>query len=293
MQRDNPEPLPESPQNEPAVARWLRNPLLIGVAILGTVAGAFRIAGLTSLLLAKLMLIFGVWLFVTVEVWCSKWIRKTGGYFGSVILMTAFVSGTAAVGLALTIVNLKKQQTTETSVPSPTQTPTPVPAAPSSPKAKIRLEAIFVNPNHLGIFLTARGGLVRDPKYAVLLWNPKRDQLNMLPSVSTTNIGDFLKEGQTVGPLNALSTQEIPLISNGDLLVGLSRIDCSICDQSQDYWIYYRYGVGGWYSPLPAGQLIDFKKFANAIAGMKDVDSEIESYFSSIKTRMIISDATR
>jgi ATP/ADP translocase len=98
---------------------------LIGVAILGTVAGAFRVAGVASMFLANLMLIIGVWIVITIEVWCSNWIRRTGRYFGAVILSTVLISGTASVGLALTIANLKKQQMVETPVPAPPRTTGP------------------------------------------------------------------------------------------------------------------------------------------------------------------------
>jgi hypothetical protein len=98
---------------------------VISLAILGTIAGAFRIAGVGSVFIANLLLIAGVGLLIPIEVGCSKWIRKTGRYSWSIILIAVFISGTATVFLAQTIASLKQQGAV---IPSPA--PVPVPAPP-------------------------------------------------------------------------------------------------------------------------------------------------------------------
>lgn len=121
------------------MAKFFRNPLVIGLALLSTIATAFQVAGVTTVLLAKIILACGMWIFVTLEVWLSKWIKKTGRLAPSVILLSAFLSGTAAVTLGVTIAIMKQQQTTILGMTSPTAssvattaTTVPSPAAPAS-----------------------------------------------------------------------------------------------------------------------------------------------------------------
>jgi hypothetical protein len=90
---------------------WLgnvfRNPLVIGLAALGAVATAFQVAGITNMLLAKLILIAGVWALLTIEVCCSNWIRKTGRYAFSIVLLSCCLSGLVSLQLAITINRLQ------------------------------------------------------------------------------------------------------------------------------------------------------------------------------------------
>jgi hypothetical protein len=102
--------LPQAPQEESRITRWFRNPLLVGLTILATVAGAFQVAGVVSMTLAVVILALGVWVFVTAEVWCSKWLNKTGRYAGACVLLASGISGCAAVGVAVIISDLKQQQ---------------------------------------------------------------------------------------------------------------------------------------------------------------------------------------
>lgn len=59
---------------------------------------------------ATLILVFGVWIFVTLEVACSKWIRRTGLYRSSIILAVSTSSAIVAICLDYKILDLKKQQ---------------------------------------------------------------------------------------------------------------------------------------------------------------------------------------
>lgn len=98
-------------EGESVAARLFRSPLLVGLALLGTIGAAFQVAGVTSMLLANIILAAGVWIFITAEVWCSKWIKKTGRYTTSVVLLASSLSGILTVGIAITITGLKQQQT--------------------------------------------------------------------------------------------------------------------------------------------------------------------------------------
>jgi hypothetical protein len=122
----------ESPENESAIARWFRNPRVVGFALLGTIGGAFQVAGVTSMVLANIILGAGVWIFITAEVWCSKWIKSTGRYSVAVVLLTSCLSGVVAIRLALTIADLKKQQGPDTTLVDRWSKPQPGSQQPST-----------------------------------------------------------------------------------------------------------------------------------------------------------------
>jgi hypothetical protein len=134
----------ETSQSESRPAKLLRNPLVVGLALLTAIATAFQVAGVTTMLLAKIILAGGVWILIVVEVWCSKWIRTTGLYAHSIVLLTCTLSGFGAVSLGALINNLKQQQIAMTISPvvdgghheSP---PTSAPAPPPQPKPSARL----------------------------------------------------------------------------------------------------------------------------------------------------------
>lgn len=94
-------------EHESFMVRLLRKPLVVALAILAFIATAFQVAGVNSMLVASIILAAGVWIFVTAEVWCSKWIRKSGPYIGSIVLSVSGFSGTLAVGLAMVIAELR------------------------------------------------------------------------------------------------------------------------------------------------------------------------------------------
>jgi hypothetical protein len=122
-------------QGKSAAARWLQNPLVVGLALIAMVSGALQVAGVVSMMLSKIMLAIGVWAFLTIEVWCSTWIKRTGLYVGVIVLSTSFLSGMSAVAIALTIADLKRQQAVNT----PVSTPTPA-SAPTKAKETIAKE---------------------------------------------------------------------------------------------------------------------------------------------------------
>jgi len=98
---------------------WLRNPVVIGLALLATVAGAFQVAGVVSMLLANIILAGGVWIFIVVEVWCSRWIKKLGRFSMCAVLCASGISGTASVLLSRLISDLRQQQQAQQPSPQP------------------------------------------------------------------------------------------------------------------------------------------------------------------------------
>ena|SRR5271165_1711169 len=133
----------ESPENESATAKWLRNPVVLSLAVISTIAGAFRIAGVGSILIANLLLILGVGVLIPVEVGCSKWIRKTGRYAVPIIIASTFFSGAVVFLLSRTITSLRQQTTTNTttapvqSASKPNPSPSPNPAAHLGPLLRV------------------------------------------------------------------------------------------------------------------------------------------------------------
>jgi len=79
------------------VVRFLKNPLVVCLAVLVAIATAFQVAGVTSMPLAKLILASGVWAFLAIETCCSKWIRACHRYAFSVILLVTCVAGLASL----------------------------------------------------------------------------------------------------------------------------------------------------------------------------------------------------
>ena len=101
--------------DESRTASILRHPFTIGLAIIGAIALAFQSAGVPSMLLAKIVLACGVWMFITAEVYFSKWIKKTGRYAGSVVLMVCCLSGIGTIDLCKVIAQMKQQQPSDLS----------------------------------------------------------------------------------------------------------------------------------------------------------------------------------
>lgn len=115
-------PVGDLPDKELLVVRFFRSPWVVGIALLGSIATAFQVAGVTSMILASIILAAGVWVFITIEVLCSKWIKKFGRYFGSIVLLASCLSGVLSVRLAVIISELRHQQATLSVQP---QMPTP------------------------------------------------------------------------------------------------------------------------------------------------------------------------
>lgn len=77
--------------------------------MLATIATAFQVAGVSSMVLAKIILASGIWVFATVEVGFSKWLRKTGRYRHAILLATCCVSGLASVRVGSLIAEMRYQ----------------------------------------------------------------------------------------------------------------------------------------------------------------------------------------
>jgi len=93
--------------HESKIGLILRSPLTIALGVLGAIAGAFQVAGVPTMLLAKILLVAGVWALITIEVCSARWLRRTGRYAFSIILVTFCISGLISVLLSAAIAQLK------------------------------------------------------------------------------------------------------------------------------------------------------------------------------------------
>ena len=96
----------------------LKSFLLWSGGVLAAIGTAFQIAGVTSTLLADVILIFGVWIFSGAEVWFAQWIKTTGRYKNSVVAGVTSVAGCCALAVSGWISNAKSQQQSSASTVS-------------------------------------------------------------------------------------------------------------------------------------------------------------------------------
>jgi len=82
--------------------------MVIGLAVLGSLSTAFQLAGVVSMLMAKVILAGGIWIFLTAEVALSGWIRRTGLFRPSVILLSCLISGLTSIVLTVKIAEMKR-----------------------------------------------------------------------------------------------------------------------------------------------------------------------------------------
>jgi hypothetical protein len=77
------------------------------------VAAAFQIAGVPSLVLSYIVLVFGVWIFTSAEVWFSGWVKRTGLYRSSILAATCCLAGCLTLWLGGLITNYRLSQSPE------------------------------------------------------------------------------------------------------------------------------------------------------------------------------------
>ncbi len=130
---------------------------------------------------------------------------------------------------------------------------------PAPPVNQAELELWLVNPGMLSVIGKNESAsiLVRDPTYLASFWNLDEAGASQgLPAFRRSDSGDFIKPGEFgFGPSAVFdltgpsAPYTVGRIKQGDRLFGLGTANCSNCEKSKCYWIYYVYGVGGWYSP--------------------------------------------
>jgi hypothetical protein len=88
----------------------LRKPLILIGGVLVASGTAFQLAGVTTVLLANIVLIFGIWIFLIAEAWYSDWIKRTGLYRNSIIALIGCAGGIGTVTLSDIIKSMRPTQ---------------------------------------------------------------------------------------------------------------------------------------------------------------------------------------
>ena len=91
-----------------------RSAQFVGIGVFGALATAIQVAGVASMLGAKLILATCVWGLLAVEIWASNWIKRTGAFRHSIVLAATCLVGFGSVDAAQIIAKLKKQQNEQT-----------------------------------------------------------------------------------------------------------------------------------------------------------------------------------
>ena len=109
----------------------------------------------------------------------------------------------------------------------------------------------FVYPtNEVAINLENNSGdtVARDPKYAPGVWDLDSPDLNQ-PLQIPVQTGDYIRPKEMWGPNQFLGVPaSLQRIKTGDRLFGFVTATCSNCSRSRFYWLFVKYGTGGWYA---------------------------------------------
>jgi hypothetical protein len=109
----------------------------------------------------------------------------------------------------------------------------------------------FINPKEPLLMLINQSDVVaREMKWAVILWNVDLpDRADPLPIPFT--LFDFLRPHLRGGPENLFSAPNVgSLLKPGNTLMGSASIECPDCIRGRTFWVYIKWGEGGWYSEL-------------------------------------------
>jgi hypothetical protein len=94
--------------------------------VLAAVGTACQIAGVNSVILAYGVLVFGIWIFTSAEVWFSNWAQRAGRYKPCVLAVVCCVSGCCTLWISGMLTNYRLHATasqTEATSPKPTEHP--------------------------------------------------------------------------------------------------------------------------------------------------------------------------
>jgi hypothetical protein len=100
-------------------------------------------------------------------------------------------------------------------------------------------------PKELSIaFVNRSDFLVRDIRWAIILWNKRLDQAASLP-IYTYPI-DWIKGNDVSGHMAVFQQNPPPQVTNGDELIGVAGVDCPTCTP-RSYVLDVIWGDHGWY----------------------------------------------
>jgi len=126
------------------------------------------------------------------------------------------------------------------------------------PPGKPDLELAFFVENELRFnYINNTANAAHNPKYWFAVENYThpvyRDgKIATLPII-TTVVNDFVRPHSFQGNVEVIDSKSKKYAAKGDRLFGLGAITCEDCTGTRNYWMYYKLGEGGWYSPIKAG----------------------------------------
>jgi len=133
-----------------------------------------------------------------------------------------------------------------------------------NPKPDVTLR--FIYPTEPALLLVNQSGTVaRDIKWQVTVWNRDLpDRTNPLPI--PTAIFDFIMPHSTGGPQDLFSAQ-VPLLHQGDRLIGSASVSCPDCARGHTFIVYIVWGQGGWFTEAldkTGGEVLMPKRFTKS-----------------------------
>jgi hypothetical protein len=115
---------------------------------------------------------------------------------------------------------------------------------------------------------------MRDSKYSPGIWNLDSPDLGTPLPIPVFG-GDYIRPGGSMGPQQFIRVPgALQRIKEGNRLFGFIIFTCSNCLKDHTYWIYIKYGTGGWYAEETRGiDLVALSKRIPDIA--KDEDAAL------------------
>src|SRR5579862_3883684 len=96
-----------------ALRNVFRSPQFIGLGVFAALVAAIQVAGVTSMLAAKVIVGIFVWAFLVFEIWASGWIKNARRYGNSILLVAACAIGCGSVYFLQVLAELRMQQTAQ------------------------------------------------------------------------------------------------------------------------------------------------------------------------------------
>lgn len=124
------------------------------------------------------------------------------------------------------------------------------------PPADVSLR--FIQPQSLAVLVRNSGssGVVREARYAVVLWNLDAGEEPPILPVPTRGFsrGDWIRPNNSLGPERIAALPNVQSqLKQGNRLLGYAQVSCPDCLRDRAYWLYVVHGESGWYSEIEAG----------------------------------------
>ena len=107
--------------------------------------------------------------------------------------------------------------------------------------------------------------VVRDPRYAVTLFNLDANSKPENPLPIPAAKGDYIRPGDRWGPNTMIGLPRVSsLINTGNRLIGWASVTCPDCPK-HFYWIFIKHGESGWYTQMTDEEFPDMIKIGQLV----------------------------